>query len=223
MSSIEAVIFDFDGLLVNTEELRLISFRKFLKKYGKRFNKKDYLLTMTSKAPMSTTKLLKEKYELKGKIEKLHAERINSFNELFESRLAFMEGVDELLKRVRNWPIKCAIASGRIRPYVVDGLTRLDVIDVFSVIVTPEDLVVSEGKPDPEIFLIAARKLEVDPKNCLVLEDAPHGIEAAKAAGMKAIFVPNAKFVETYHQKADLILKNMHELTDEVSGKLIHG
>ncbi len=217
---IKAIIFDFDGLLVNTEELRLISFRRFLGKYGKRFNKKDYILTMTSKAPMSTTGFLKERYGLKGNIEKLHTERINSFNELFESRLAFMEGVDELLKRIRSWPIKCAIASGRTRPYVLDGLTRLDVIDVFSVIVTPEDLITSEGKPDPEVFLIAASKLEVDPRNCLVLEDAPHGIEAAKAAGMKAIFVPNAKFVETYHEKADLILKNMHELTDEVMKKL---
>ena len=178
---------------------------------------------MTSKNPMSTTKLLKERYGLKGEIEKLNAERMNSFKELFESRLAFMEGVDELLRRIRNWPIKCAIASGRTRPYVIDGLTRLDVIDVFSVIVTPEDLVTSEGKPDPEIFLIAASKLKIEPRNCLVLEDAPHGIEAAKAAGMKAIFVPNAKFVNTYHEKADLIIKNLHELTDEVLGELIHG
>ena len=223
MSSIEAVIFDFDGLLVNTEELRLISFREFLKRWGKKFNDKDYPQTMLTGPAMSTTVILKEKYNLDGKLEDLNQERRAIFQKLFETRLAFLEGVSELLERIKNWPVKCAIASTRNREQIEDGLARLGVLDQFEAIVTNQDLIGGKGKPDPEIYLIAAKKLGVDSENCLVLEDAPHGIEAAKAAGMKVIYVPDSKFVDSYHEKADLILKNMHELTDEVLGKLIHG
>ncbi len=223
MGSIKAVIFDFDGLLVNSEELRLISFREFLKRRGKKFNDKDYPQTMLTGPAMSTTIFLKEKYNLKGDVEELNEERRAIFQKLFETRLAFLEGVSELLERIKNWPVKCAIASTRNREQIEDGLARLGVLDQFEAIVTNQDLIGGKGKPDPEIYLIAAKKLGVDPENCLVLEDAPHGIEAAKAAGMKAIYVPDSKFVDSYHEKADLILKNMHELTDEVLGKLIHG
>jgi HAD superfamily hydrolase (TIGR01509 family) len=223
MSSIKALIFDFDGLLVNTEELRLISFQEFLKRRRKKFNDKDYPQTMLTGPAISTTVILKEKYNLDGKLEDLDQERRAIFQKLFETRLTFLDGVYELLERVKNWPVKCAIASTRNREQIEDGLTRLGVLGRFSVIVTNQDLRGGKGKPDPEIYLIAAKKLGVDPKNCLVLEDAPHGIEAAKAAGMRAIYVPDSKFVDSYHEKADLILKNMHELTDEVLGKLIHG
>lgn len=222
-SQIKALIFDFDGLLVNSEELRYISFEKFLERRGKKFQKKDYLHTMITGPAMTTTIFLIDKYGLEGNVEELHEERRAFFKELFETRLAFLEGVSELLERVKNWPIKIGIASTRRREEIIDGLSRLGVLDLFSVIVTNEDLTGGKGKPDPEIYLIAAEKLGVDPKNCLVLEDAPHGVEAAKAAGMKAIYVPDARFVETHHEKADLILKNMHELTDEVLGRLING
>lgn len=223
MGSIKALIFDFDGLLVNTEELRLISFQELLKSWGKKFNMKDYPPTMLTGAAMSTTIFLKEKYNLKGDVEKIHEERREIFQKLFETRLVFLDGVFELLERIKNWPVKCAIASTRNRDQIEDGLARLGVLDRFLLIVTNQDLKGGKGKPDPEIYLIAAKKLGVDPENCLVLEDAPHGIDAAKAAGMKAIYVPDSKFVDSYHEKADLILENMHELTDEVLGKLIHG
>ncbi len=219
-SQIKAIIFDFDGLLVNTEELRLISFREFLKRRRKKFNDKDYPQTMLTGPAMSTTVILKEKYNLDGKLEDLNQERRAIFQQLFETRLAFLDGVYELLERIKNWSVKCAIASTRNREQITDGLTRLGVLERFSVIVTNQDLKGGKGKPDPEIYLIAADKLKVDPKNCLVLEDAPHGIEAAKAAGMKAIYVPDTKFVDSYHEKADLIFQSLHELTDEVMRKL---
>ncbi len=222
-SQIKAVIFDFDGLLVNTEELRLISFQRLLKKYKKKFKRQDYLLSMLSRHPLSTSAFLKEKYQLDVGLEKLHKERLEIFDELFHKKLVFKKGAFELIIKLRDKSIKCAIATGRRRYYIDDALSMLGVAKHFQVVVSPEDLIKSEGKPDPEIYLIAAEKLGVEPCECLVLEDAPHGIEAAKAAGMKAIYVPDARFVDTFHEKADLILKNMHELTDEVLGRLIHG
>ncbi len=220
---IKAVIFDFDGLLVNTEELRLRSFHRLLKKHGKKFRSEDYILTTRSVSPMNTTSFLKDKYQLADDLEQLHEERMQIFGDLFASELVLLKGARELLKRLDRMSIKRAIASGRRRSYITQALDRFALADYFSVIVSPEDLMISDGKPHPEVYLITAEKLGVIPKNCVALEDAPHGIEAAKAAGMKAIYIPDERFGSTYHEQADLILKGMHELTDEVLGKLIHG
>lgn len=222
-SQIKALIFDFDGLLVNTEELRWKSFEKFLARQGKKFDINDYHRTMFSDNSLTNTEFLKKKYKLKGKTSDLQEERRALFKDLFETRLAFLEGVSELLGRVKNWPVKKAIASMRRREQVVDGLTRLGVIDIFSAVVTFEDLEGGKGKPDPEIFLVTSKKLRIKPANCLVFEDAPHGVDAAKAAGMRVIYVPDGRFVDTNHKDADMILKSMHELTDEVLNKLYKG
>ena len=221
-SKIKAVIFDFDGLLVNTEELRLRSFQQLLKKRGKKFRSKDYILTTRSVKPMSTTIFLKDKYQLVDDLEKLHEERMQIFGELFARELILLKGVRSLLGRLDRMSVKRAIASGRRRFYIDDALNRFGLTDYFSVIVSPEDLVKSDGKPHPEVYLIAAEMLGVLPQNCIALEDAPHGIEAVKAAGMKAVYIPDERFGNTYHEQADLILKNMHELTDEVMLKLLN-
>ena len=71
-------------------------------------------------------------------------------------------------------------------------------------------------KPDPEIYLLTAEKLGVDPSECLVLEDAPHGVEAGKGAGMRVIYVPSTRYFENIHEKADLIVKSLHEVSEEI-------
>ena len=217
---IKAIIFDFDGLMVNTEELRFLAFYEFIKNHGKKFRKPDYIKTLLAKTAEQVTRFLKDTYKLEGSIEELTVERRKLFKDLFDKRLAFMDGVSELLERTKNWKVKRAIASGRNRADITEGLQRLGVLDLFDCIVTDEDLISSDGKPDPEIFLIAAQKLGVAPKDCLVLEDAPHGVEAAKAAGMRTVYVPDARFFESRHDGADVILKNLGELTDEILEEL---
>ena len=218
---IKALIFDFDGLLVNTEELIRISYRQFLKRKGHKIDPSLYL-ELLGRPGLVNMKFLKDKYGLKGEPEDLLEERREISRPLFENRVALMEGVHELLGRVKGWKIKCAIASGGRREFIKTTLKRFGILEQFSVIVTVEDLVKSIGKPDPEVFLIAAQKLEVDLVQCLVLEDSPNGIESAKAAGMKVIYVPDARYVDTYHEKADVILKSLHELTDGIIHKLAH-
>lgn len=220
MAKIKAIIFDFDGLMVNTEELRFLSFIDFVARYGKKFKKKDYIKTVPGTTAENTTKLLMDMYDIVGDVKELTEERYAIFKNLFDNRLAFMEGVVELLERIKNWNVKCAVASGRNREAIVEALTRFDVMDQFETIVTPAELVESTGKPHPEVYLIAAKRLKVDPKYCLALEDSHFGIEAAKAAGMKAVFVPEAKFFDTANDKADIILESLHGLTEEVLDKL---
>ncbi len=217
MQFIKAVIFDFDGLLVNTEELRELSIKNFLEKYGKRFNHKDYKETVTGSRD-EVTRFLKKKYQLTGKVAVLSEERRVFFDQLFQERLALMEGVTEILVRVKRWNVKCGIAAGRGRVDVLDGLKRVGILDYFEAIVTADEAL--KRKPDPEVYLIAAKELKVEPRSCLALDDSPHGVESAKAAGMKVIYVPSARYFDNWHDDADLIVKSLHEITDEIFNKL---
>ncbi len=215
MAKIKAIIFDFDGLLVNTEELLGIAFDKFLKRKGKTMANEDHAVMMGRPA-MVNMNYLKDKYGLEGTAEDLLAERRKISAEIFEGRIALMEGVEELLERMRGWNLKYAIASGGRREIILPSLKRFAIDGMFLAVVTADDLVNSGGKPDPEVFLIAAERLGVKPDECVVLEDAANGIEAAKAAGMKAIFVPDSRFSEINHEKADVVLKNLHGMTGDV-------
>jgi len=217
---IKAIIFDFDGLLVNTEELAVMAYDQFLGKRGIEFDH-GLLGEMLGRPALINMKFLKERYNLEGEPEALLSERREITKALFEERMALMEGVTELLERVKNWSVKCAIASGGHREIIVPALKRLGVDDMFSVVVATEDLMKSSGKPDPEIFLLAAEKLAVKCGECIVLEDSPLGVEAAKAAGMRVVFVPDVRFTDPNHAKADVIIKSLHELTDEVMGMLV--
>lgn len=214
---ISAIIFDFDGLLVNTEELRELAIRNFLEKHGKQFNHEDYKETVTGNRE-EVTKYLKERYKLMGELEDITEERVGFFDQLFCERLALMEGVTELLDRIKSWKIKCGIATGRTKDYVFEGLKRLGVFDYFGAIATADDVV--KRKPDPEVYILAAKRLGVNPKFCLALDDSPNGVVSAKRAGMKVIYVPSARYFSDWHDDADLIAKSLHEVTDEVFNKL---
>src|SRR3989344_8535951 len=215
---IKAIIFDFDGLLVNTEELREISIRNFLMAKGKHFKVRDYIALMKSTSD-ETGMYLKKKFELRGSVKEINNQRRKFFEELFESRLVLMEGVDVFLRKLRSFKLKKGITSGRNRKDVIDGLTRLGILDYFKVIVTAED--VNRLKPDPEGYLLAAKQLHVNPSECMAFEDTPHGIEAAKMAGMTCVYIPSARYFDSYHPKADLIVESFAKIGNRIFRKLV--
>lgn len=106
--------------------------------------------------------------------------------------------------------LKKAVASSGLRRYIDAVLTTTGVRDRFSVIVSADDAI--NGKPAPDVFLAAAKKLNVAPANCLVLEDAPAGVQAAKAAGMTCFAVPNAHSQALDSSVGDRILSSLHEV-----------
>lgn len=218
---IKAVIFDFDGLLVNTEELRELSFVQFLEEKGKEFDHADYHWTMMGKTTEEVSRFLMDKYGLTDNEERVTRERRAIFEELFQSRLELMSGVSDVLEIVREMGVKCAIASNRNKKDVIDGLTRLGVVNMFEVIVNSDELENGNQKPDPEIYLVTAKKLGIDPSECLVLEDTKHGADAAISAGMRVIYVPNARYSEEAHKGAELILKSMQDFKKEILTEFI--
>ncbi|GAA3875310.1 HAD family hydrolase [Streptomyces sedi] len=107
--------------------------------------------------------------------------------------------VVELLRRARRAGLPCAVASGASQLLVSPGLDALGLRDAFTTVVTRED--VTHGKPNPELFLTAARRLDVKPEHCLAVDDAPDGIASARAAGMRVITVIDGHLT-TVHEEA---------------------
>jgi beta-phosphoglucomutase len=112
-------------------------------------------------------------------------EKEGLYRELSKGRLSPMKGLIELIDRLRGDRIPMALATSAPKANVVHTLAELDLASAFPVIVRGDE--VARGKPAPDVFIEAARRLGVDPADCLVFEDAPMGVEAAKAAGMSVV------------------------------------
>jgi HAD superfamily hydrolase (TIGR01509 family) len=124
-------------------------------------------------------------------------------------------GVMALLTRIRRQGFRLALASSGDRVKVAFGMQALELNGIFDTVVTGDD--VSHSKPDPEIYLIAAQRLGFPPADCIAIEDAPAGVEAAKRAGMRCIAVTNSVAREQL-QQADLIVD---ALADDLSPVLL--
>jgi HAD superfamily hydrolase (TIGR01509 family) len=129
-----------------------------------------------------------------------------------------LPGVVEWLHTLHEKNVPCAVASSTQRANIAAVLDRIGLIRAFSAIVSAED--VSHGKPDPEVFLKAAEKLGVEPRRCIVFEDAYVGIDAGHAAGMKVIAVTTTHAAREL-RAADLVVARLDDLSLEQTAELV--
>ena len=183
----KAVIFDLDGLLMDSEPLWAQADTQILEKRGVAPTEETFRKRLGT-GNTRTVEIYKKDFGLSDSVEDLAREREELFFRLLDQHIPPMEGEKDLAESLTDKGIKLAIAtSGPHRERKQRILDALGLTDLVSVFVTGEE--VRKPKPDPEIFLTAANRLGIDSKDCLVFEDAPSGIEAAKAAGMMAIGV----------------------------------
>jgi HAD superfamily hydrolase (TIGR01509 family) len=179
-------IFDCDGTLADTMTLHHKAWREALVQAGARFEF-DWELFM-SRAGMSlelTVSELAEQFSIELDAIVVAQTQRRIFGEL-EGTVQPIEDVVRFARDVaRTRPV--SVASGSQRKTVERTLSRIGARDLFEIIITPED--VTRGKPDPEMFLLAAERMRVAPRDCLVFEDAELGLEAARRAGMSAVRV----------------------------------
>ena len=190
---IKAVIFDLDGVIVSTDELHYLAWKHIADQEDIEFTKTiNHRLRGVSR--MDSLEIILEnakKTYSKQEKEALATKKNNYYIELLSSLSPkdILPNVFELLNRLKDKGIKIAIGSSSKNAKAI--LKQIKLNDIFDVVADGNDI--KHSKPAPDVFLVAAKKLGINPKHCVVVEDAVVGIEAAKAANMTAVAVFDAK------------------------------
>ena len=183
---IEAVIFDMDGVLADSEPLYHLSLNQVLQAHGHSLTDEDNRIILGTTVEF-TWRTLKDRFHLDGALE----DWIGVYDEVLLKNLREniepSPGLYPLLDTLDARGLPFGLASSSQGNWVDVILTILKVKGRFRVVMSGD--MVTDGKPHPEIYLTAASKLGVDPSRCLVFEDSPHGIQAGKAAGMTVVAV----------------------------------
>lgn len=182
-----AVVFDLDGLMFNTEELYEQVGGELLRRRGKQVSR-ELLDQMMGRPGRVALQIMIDMHRLGCTVEDLQRETDEMFPALLAQHLAPMPGLLTLLDALEAAGIAKAIATSSRLDFAATVLGQFDLQPRFSFVLTSED--VQQGKPHPEIYRTAARRLAVDPQRMLVLEDSENGCRAAVAAGAFAVAVP---------------------------------
>ncbi len=178
-----AVIFDMDGVLADTEPIQEEALGAFLVLRGKSLDSSEYATLFGLDHRARWAKLSK----LLGLDESIE-ECVSGHQPILLSRLVGLRaapGVPELVSALRQANVPLAVASSSLRPVVEKTLREIGIRDAFKVVISGED--VRSGKPAPDIYLLAADRLRVEPSRCVAIEDSPAGVQAAAAAGMACL------------------------------------
>jgi len=212
------VIFDMDGVLADTGPIHFQSWVKMANEdAGVNFTKEFFEESFGQQSIPITRKLVGTNVE-QALVEKWANLKEKYYREMVKDKLEPLPGVIELIRDLKKKNIKLAVGSSGPLENVELLLTSLKIKHYFDVVITAED--VKNGKPDPDVFLIAANKLDLKPENCLVIEDAPVGIEAAKRAGMKSIALTTTHKKEELYQ-ADIIVEDLTNIHKDAILKLL--
>jgi HAD superfamily hydrolase (TIGR01509 family) len=185
---IQALIFDMDGLLVDTEALAYGAMEAFLAKYTLERRQEIHDQMLGRRVPESIA-IVKDGYGLEHPLDDLIADYTLMRREALLGNVKAMPGAIEAVRFGHDAGLRVGLASSGLRDQVTLSLTEAGLAGMFEVEVTGDD--VTRGKPAPDLFLKAAGGLGVDPAHCVVFEDAPAGVAAAVNAGMRAVAVPN--------------------------------
>ena len=180
-------IFDLDGTLVDTMPLHYRAWNRAMQQAGlKEELSEDLFYSLGGMPTRGVAKVFAKHYGLTLDVEKVFHQKEALFLEL-KSEMKLIEAVVAFARKAVAQGKPCSVASGGPRDIVRHTLELMKLAELFPVVVTPED--VAHGKPAPDMFLLAAKKMGVAPAKCLVFEDATPGIQAAEAAGMQWVHV----------------------------------
>lgn len=207
---IKAIIFDLDGLLIDSEPLWSEADRTVLAKFGIDYHDELHE-AMRGRGQRECAQLYIKHFNLNDSVESFVDKRIEAMYALLHKKLKLMPGAEDLVIKLSTAGFVLALATGGHRKdRAGEILEKFSLRDFFKVIISSMD--VKRGKPFPDIFLACAKELDVLPSECLVLEDAQNGVVAAKAAGMKVIGVNPDPKIQIELKQANTVLKNLEQV-----------
>jgi len=215
MAEIKAVIWDMDGVIADSGPYHLSAWQEIFGKRGVKFTAEDFRRSFGLRNDTIIRNTLGEQIT-QGEIDAIAREKEETFRRLAGQRIKPLPGALELLQSLKTQGFRMAIASSTTLENIRLVTEGLGIDDYFQSIITSHD--VTEGKPSPQVFLVAAQRMGVEPGNCVVIEDAVAGVTAAKRAGMYCVAVTNTNPRQSLKQ-ADLIVDTLKSVTiDDIKG-----
>ncbi len=219
---LDAVVFDMDGVLVDTEHLWDEVREQLTTEWGGRYTPEaqEAMMGMSS---TEWSRYLHETVGLREPPETINAEVVRRMLDRYETELPVVPGAVAAVRRLAAAGLRLALASSSNRELIDAVLQRLGLTELFSVAVSSEE--VARGKPAPDVYLEAARRLGVEPARCAAVEDSASGIRAAHAAGMRVIVYPNRHYppAAAALALADVVVDSLAELDPHIAAIAAEG
>lgn len=210
---IDAVVFDLDGVLLASEEVWDSVRERYVRERGGRYDDEVQRAMMGMSAP-EWSRYLHEEAGVPDEPDAINRDVVERMLEAYRRELPLLPGAEEAVRRAAAaFPL--ALASSSNREVFEAVLELAGLADCFRTTVSSEE--VERGKPAPDVYLEAARRLGIAPDRCAAVEDSHAGIRSAKSAGMRVIAIPNASYPpdEEALALADLTLESLDQLTPE--------
>ena len=188
LDGIKAVIFDFDGLMIESESIAYQVWCEVLGQFGRNFTEEIYH-NLIGREPFESIDYLIEVLDLPLTPQELFETYWSERTERVCRDVSPVPGLIDLMQSLTDRGLALGVASNSPSRYIFEVLEAIDLLKFFGCVRCRDD--VEQGKPAPDIYIAAAACLEVDHKRCLALEDSPIGLQAALNAGMRCIVVPN--------------------------------
>lgn len=211
---IEAVVFDLDGVIVDSEQVWDDVREQLVRERGGRWHGGAQAAMMGMSSP-EWSSYLHDELGLAESPEEINDEVVRRMLARYREDLPLLDGaVDAVCRLAAEFPL--AVASSSNRPLIEAVLERAGIAELFAAVVSSEE--VARGKPAPDVYLEAARLLGVEPERCAAVEDSSNGLRAAHAAGMRVLALPNPHYPPAPEAVAlaDALVRSAHELTREL-------
>ena len=206
-----AVIFDLDGVLADSEPWWNQIDAKLLAEYGVSY-RGEYHRNVLGVSYRLAVEFYKNAFHISASVEELMRRRGEIATDFFANRVDLFPFAKTTLEQLREMKLPLAVATSSVSASARPLLDRTGIRSLFSVVITGDE--VQQGKPHPDIYLRAAKKLGISPEACLVIEDSLAGIAAGKAANMRVAAIPDRRFVDPreYEKEANYVLGSLSEI-----------
>lgn len=203
---LQAIVFDMDGLMVDSEPLAHEAWNDVLREYGQRLDDVNYSRIVGLRLD-ATAQFLKQMYELPVSPAKLGEAKERRLTEIRARGVPPMPGLGRLVSEIEARQLPWAVATSSPRATAEENLQQLGLLPLCQVIAGGDE--VRHGKPSPEIYLLAAERLGIAPDLCLALEDSVPGLTAARSAGMVTVAIPGGHGQAQEFEEANFVFSSL--------------